>query len=279
MPFDFLSSGNVCLRHQPGAIMIKLASCIVTHNSDLARVEETVQSLLNCDVDIHLTIVDNASKLEYQAELKRITPTPLIEAHANRGFSAGHNLGLEKAPKSEYYLVLNPDVMVHKGTLVKLIEFMDEHQDVGLVSPRILNPDGSIQPLNKRLPNVLDLFLRRFSPAAMQRLEPVKRRMDHYIMADLGYDRSYVVPYMSGCFMLFRRSILTRAGLFDDRFFMYLEDADMTHRINQISKAVYFPNTAITHCWSRGSHNSMKLAWVTVQSAFYFFNKWGWRWL
>jgi len=260
--------------------MIKLAACIVTYNSDPARVEETVRSLLSCDVDMmHLTIVDNASEQGYQARLKRIIPVPLIKAPSNRGFSAGHNLGLENAPDSEYYLVLNPDVVVHKGTLGKLIDFMDGHQDVGLTSPRILNPDGSIQPLNKRLPTVLDLFLRRFSPAAMQRLKPVKRRMDHYIMADLGYDQSYVVPYMSGCFMLFRRSILTRAGLFDDRFFMYLEDADMTRRINQISKAVYFPDAAITHYWFRGSHRSMKLAWVTVQSAFRFFNKWGWRWL
>jgi len=259
--------------------MIKLAACIVTHNSDLARVEETVQSLLNCDVDMYLTIVDNASEQDYRERLKQIIPVQLIESPSNRGFSAGHNLGLENAPGSEYYLVLNPDVMVHKGTLRKLIEFMDKNQDVGLVSPRILNPDDSIQCLNKRLPNVLDLFLRRFCPAAMQGLGPVKRRMDHYIMADLGYDRSYVVPYMSGCFMLFRRSILTRAGLFDDRFFMYLEDADMTHRINRISKAVYFPDSAITHYWSRGSYNSMKLAWVTIQSAFRFFNKWGWRWL
>jgi len=259
--------------------MIKLAACIVTYNSDLARVEETVRSLLNCDVDMHLTIVDNASEQGYQARLKRIIQVPLIEAPSNRGFSAGHNLGLENAPDSEYYLVLNPDVLVHRGTLRKLIEFMDKNQDVGLVSPKILNPDGSMQPLNKRLPTVLDLFLRRFCPAAMQRLRPVKRRMDHYTMADLGYNRSYVVPYMSGCFMLFRRSILTRAGLFDDRFFMYLEDADMTHRINRISRAVYFPDATITHYWSRGSHNSMKLAWVTIQSAFRFFNKWGWRWL
>jgi len=259
--------------------MIKLSACIVTHNSDLIRLEETIKSLLDCDLHIHLTTVDNASDEDYQAGLKQILPTPLIAAPSNRGFSAGHNIGLEKAPASEYYLILNPDVVIHRGSLQKLVAFMDKHRDVGLISPRILNPDGSTQYLNKRLPTVLDLFLRRFLPGRMQQQGAIKRRMDHYIMMDLGYDQSYVVPYMSGCFMLFRRDVLNRAGQFDDRIFMYLEDADMTRRINRISKAIYFPDAAITHYWTRGSHNSWKLAWVTIQSAFYFFNKWGWRWL
>jgi len=259
--------------------VIKLAACIVTHNSDPGRLRETIESLLNCDTDVHLTIVDNASGHEYQTGLRNIASARLIAATSNRGFSAGHNLGLRNAPDSEYYLVLNPDVVVHRGTLEKLIEFMDNHSDVGLISPRILNPDGSTQHLNKRLPTVLDLFLRRFSPVVIQNLAPVRRRMDHYIMMDSGYDQSYIVPYMSGCFMLFRRSILTRIGGFDDRFFMYLEDADITHRINRISKAVYFPDATITHYWSRGGHHSVKLAWVTIQSACRFFNKWGWRWL
>lgn len=79
--------------------------------------------------------------------------------------------------------------------------------------------------------------------------------------------------------MLFRKSVLSRVGYFDEKFFMYLEDADITTRVNKISKAIYFPDAAVTHVWARGSHNSLKLTLITISSAIYFFKKWGWRWI
>ncbi|MFQ5355852.1 MAG: glycosyltransferase family 2 protein [Mariprofundaceae bacterium] len=259
--------------------MVKIAASIVTHNSDLGKLEETVNSLLTADINIHLSIIDNASEPDYINRLKHKFPEYIIESGANRGYSFGHNIGIRNAPASQYYLVLNPDVIIHQGTLEKITDFLDAHSDIGLTSPKILSPDGNIQHLNKRLPSVQDLFLRRFLPPFLQQLESVRKRMQRYVMLDCGYDESYTVPYMSGCFMLFRRSILDKIGAFDEGFFMYLEDADITHRTNKISRAVYFPDATITHHWSRGSHRSWKLGWITVKSAFYFFNKWGWRWI
>jgi len=258
--------------------LLKLAASIVTHNSDLRKLEETVRSLKDSDVEIHLSIIDNASEPAYLDQIKRKFPSCVVESGANKGFSFGHNIGIRNAPDSEYYLVLNPDVFIHKGSLENIIAFMDKHVETGLTSPKILNPDGSIQHLNKRLPTVRDMFLRRFLPPCLQQLAPIKKRMEHYIMLDHGYDKSYKVQYMTGCFMLFRRMILDKIGPFDEGFFMYLEDADITLRTNRISKAIYYPDATITHHWSRGSHRNWRLSWITIKSAFYFFNKWGWRW-
>jgi GT2 family glycosyltransferase len=103
--------------------------------------------------------------------------------------------------------------------------------------------------------------------------------MDHYTMRDVGYETSYDVPYMSGCFMLFRREILERIGGFDERFFLYLEDADITLRAAELSRAIYLPNVVITHSWNRGGHKTWRLTWVTIVSAYRFFSKWGWKWI
>jgi GT2 family glycosyltransferase len=145
--------------------------------------------------------------------------------------------------------------------------------------PKILNEDGSIQYLNKRLPTVFDLFARRFLPIWMQDIPAIKRRMEYFIMKDCGYESIQNVPFVSGCFMLFRKKVLDQIGFFDENYFLYLEDTDISVRANEITKAVYYPDAVITHTWSRESHRSMRFTFITIKSAIYFFKKWGWRWI
>lgn len=256
----------------------KIAASIVTYNSPMRDVVLAAKTYLACNMPVHLTIVDNNSSEGYLESLQEQLSARFIRSDINKGFGYGHNIGLKNSPPCDYYLVLNPDIEIPSNTLEKLAEFMDANPNVGLVSPKILNEDGSIQHLNKRLPTLFDLFARRFFPSSLQNLTFIKERMDSYIMLDKGYDEIHEVPYITGCFMLFRKSILDKIGGFDEGFFMYLEEADMTRRVNLIgAKSTYYPYASVTHRWARGSHRSLRLTWINIKSAFYYFNKWGWK--
>jgi hypothetical protein len=254
-----------------------VAATIVTYRSNPDDVAAAVESFRQAALNGYIQIVDNASPGNYAASLAKTVDAPVLNSGANRGFGFGHNFGLRHAPPSRYYLVLNPDVVIHRGTLESLVEFLDANREVGLVSPRVLGPDGAQQWLNKRDPTVFDLAVRRFLPGAFRHIGWIRHRMNRYVMRDRGYHDVVAVPYVTGCFMLFRTEMLRLAGPFDERFFLYLEDADITRRLRAFARAVYYPHAAITHKWSRGSHRSLKLTWVTMQSAVRYFNKWGWK--
>ncbi len=257
----------------------KVAASIVTYNNPIDDVMLAATSFSRCKLPVHLTIVDNSPHEHYVQQLPNLVNADFIQCGMNKGFGFGHNIGIKKSPPCDYYLVLNPDIVIPENTIEELVLFMDSHPDIGLISPRILNEDGSVQHLNKRLPTVFDFFARRFLPKFTQNIGFIKRRMDYYVMLDRGYDKIQDVPYITGCFMFFRKSVLDKIGGFDENFFLYLEEADITRRLNQIARSLYYPGVSVIHKWERGSHRNIKLTWVAIKSVIYYFNKWGWDWI
>jgi len=257
-----------------------ITGIIVTYRSDVSDVEAAAKSFLNTPLGVCLLVVDNDSGAAYLERLTELVgdKARVIPSGKNGGFGFGNNVGIKYAPPSRYLLFLNPDVVVHEGTLHRLVSYMDAHPDVGMVSPKVLSSDGSLQPLNKRNPTVLDLFLRRFAPGCIRRLPRVQQRLDRYAMMDVGYDAPCEVEFITGCFMLVRREVLEKVGGFDEDFFMYLEDADLTRRIHREARTMYLPDATITHRWQRGSHRSFRLMLVMFHSIWVYFNKWGWVW-
>jgi GT2 family glycosyltransferase len=130
--------------------------------------------------------------------------------------------------------------------------------------------------LCKKNPTFHDLFIRGFIPEKYHKLFG-KRIFDYHYKSNNPCEILYDVPYLSGCFMFLRNETLRKVGLFDDHIFMYLEDADITLRMAEKYRSVFYPNTYIYHYWARGSQKSLKLTWVTIQSAFYYFSKYGWK--
>jgi GT2 family glycosyltransferase len=102
--------------------------------------------------------------------------------------------------------------------------------------------------------------------------------MSAFELRDMDMSKVLSVPYLSGCFMLLRRKCLQEVGLFDERFFMYFEDLDLTRRINMRFNTVYYPRTTIIHRHEKGSYKSVWLLFCGIQSAVRYFNKWGWMW-
>jgi hypothetical protein len=180
------------------------------------------------------------------------------------------------AANSRYHAICNPDILIASDIFTPLVEFMETHPKIGLSCPKFLNLDGSVQPLNRQYPNMVDLFLRRFLTPALAPL--FQKRLSSYDMRDVGYDHSYDVPFVSGAFMFCRTSVLKAVGGFDERFFLYFEDADLSRKVQAHGyRTVYCPEVAVTHAWERLAHKSWRGTWIFIKSAYQYFRKWGFK--
>lgn len=255
-----------------------ISASLVLYNNNPEMIRKVVTSLLETPVESYLSVVDNSPTPKLSTVFEEFNNSNVDYFYNNGdngGFGKAHNIALSRVKELDYHLVLNPDVYFDKGVVIELVEYLDQHKDIGLIQPKICFPSGEIQYLCKRYPSVFLLFARRFIP---QFLQPVfQKQLDWYEMRDTGYNKIVDVPYLSGCFMLFRKKYLDEIGYFDDNIFMYLEDADITLRMSEKYRAVFYPHVNIYHHWARGSHKSLKLTLITIQSAFYFFGKHGWR--
>lgn len=252
---------------------IKLSLSIVTFNNSEIIVDtiENIISNLDSKYDYILYIIDNNSSDDTLKKLRKINQhIEIIELQDNKGFAHGHNQVLPLS--SDYHFVINPDIrLIDKKDVNRMIDYMNNNPNVGLLSPLILNQDFSIQYLCKRNPTVWDLFIRRFFKNSFN------KRKEWFTMRETEYNHKMNIEYASGCFMLFRSSVYNRIKGFDSNFFMYLEDADITRRVNEISSTIFFPDSKVIHFWERGSHKSFKLALITAKSMITYFRKWGWK--
>lgn len=255
---------------------LNIIACIVLYENDIIMLKESIRSFLDTDLAVHLYLIDNSPSSDL-AILQNDDRISYIHNPLNPGFGASHNVAIQKSLEfdSDYHLVLNPDIYFEKETLEQLCKFMDFNLDVGHVMPKVTYPNGDIQYLCKTNPTFFDLFARGFMPSFLKKA--FKKRMDRYEYKDQDYNKIiYGIPYLSGCFMFLRTSVLKRVGFFDDKIFMYLEDADLTRRFLKISQTAYFPEAHVYHHFAKLTHKKLKFKWITVKSAFIYFNKWGW---
>jgi GT2 family glycosyltransferase len=254
-------------------------SCVLfqQRHDELVPLLESLDALVN-DSSVDVLFVDNSPDETLKEVVKRYAWAKYLKNPAgNKGFGHGHNLALSLAPPSRYFAVVNPDIAFSSDAIGALKAYMDVHEDVSLAVPRIVYPDGRLQYLCKRYPTVLALFGRRFLPAGLSRSGRIKAYLERFEMRDCSYDEVLEPMFLSGAFMFFRRMAIEQVGGFDEGFFLYLEDADITIRIKEHGRAVHFPDATVQHAWGRGSHKSLYLTWVMIQSTFKFFNKHGWR--
>lgn len=251
-----------------------LSCSIVLYNNSMDMLARAIGSVLQCPQVQHLYLVDNSPQPLFSEpfEDNRIE---YIFTNNNRGYGAGHNIALQKSMEAQipYHLVLNPDVYFEADTLEVLLNYLDAHPKVGNIMPKVLYPDGSLQYLCKLLPTPYDWIGRRFNPFKSM----VAERNQLFELRFTGYKDIMEVPYLSGCFMLLNIAALRNTGLFDERIFMYGEETDLCRRLIKAGyQTIFHPGATIYHTFAKGSHRSRKLTRIGMQSAVYYFNKWGW---
>jgi len=194
----------------------------------------------------------------------------------NLGFGAANNLAKRVAPCCSYHLIINPDIiMTDVDVLSDMYRFMCLNPKVSISQPLIRSEDGKkIQYLCKRNPTLMIQVLRGFTPFLLKNM--FRPYNEWYEMRDIAYLSSPVeTQYLSGAFMFCRRSVLDKVKWFDEKYFMYLEDADLTRRASEHGPCIHVPTTCVRHVWARGSHNSWKLRIIAIKSYFYYAFKWG----
>ncbi len=247
----------------------KVTGSIVTYNN-MKTIDKTLSTLFEFtkDIDFKLYIVDNVSSDGTPDYIEKNYPqAEVIRMDKNVGFGAGHNAAIKRAD-SEYHAVINPDIVMIENAVKKMADYMDENGDIGLLSPRICFPDGRDQILGKRNPHF------RYLVASRMRGDEPGALLREYAMLDCDLSKPVDIENATGCFMMFRTDVLKKIGGFDERYFMYFEDADITRSVRKISRAVYYPDATVSHVWARDSKRNTRLMIIHIQSMLKYYAKW-----
>lgn len=251
----------------------EVSGCIVSYNNK-EKIAQTIKSVLDKTkgVPFKLYVVDNASSDNTAEFIEENFPqVEVIKLSENEGFGAGHNKVIERL-KSKYHVVINPDILLESDVITQLALYADKDERIGLLSPQIVFPNGSIQKLGKRNPTIKYLGAHRFC-----KKDSNSKIMTEYCMLDMPNDKPFEITNATGCFMFFRTDVFKELNGFDERFFMYLEDCDIARRAAQKYKVLFYPMASVVHLWERESKRNKKLLLIHITSILKYFLKWGFK--
>lgn len=251
-----------------------ISACIVSYGG-FEEVKDAAQSVLRHTQQRPLTLylVDNASPDGTGQKLKETDFGPAAQVmclEQNVGFGSGHNQVLHQLD-SDYHFVLNPDILVEEDVLCQICDWMDQHPDVVMATPSLCFPDGRPQILPKRKPNVLGLLAR-------QGIGCLKKYGDHYAMLDEDLTQPIDIQFCTGSFFCIRTQVFQQMGGFDEGYFMYVEDADITQKALQHGRVCYLPQFRAIHAWHRAPSRHMSSFLMQLKSMGRYFHKWGFAW-
>ena len=212
---------------------------------------------------------EDPERMAFEKHMQQYPDVVYIDTKENLGFGKGHNYIMDRL-KSEYHAIVNPDIILKEDAFSALISFMEKN-DNGMSIPKLLNEQGELQDAYRRELTVIDMYLRMFTKKAFQ------KRKDYHSMKDQDYTRAFQVPFGQGSFLVIKTELWKQIHGFDDSYFMYLEDADLCRRVNQVSQLLYCPDATVIHKWEKASHKNKKLFKIHTKSMVTYFRKWGWR--
>lgn len=254
-----------------GDCMKDLTITIVSYHNevDVKNAVDSIEQHTPATISKQIFVVDNVVGGSLKILEQQYEDVTYLATGKNLGFGGGHNFVLDKLD-SKYHAIVNPDILLTEDSFSKLISFM-EQEKVGMCVPKLVDEEGNLLAVYRRELTVWDMFLRMFLKGAF------KKRQAYHTMQDTDYTKAFDVPFAQGSFLLIQTELYKKLGGFDERFFLYMEDADLCKRVNEVSQLRYCPDTAVIHKWEKGSHKSGKLFKLHVQSMLAYFNKWGWR--
>jgi GT2 family glycosyltransferase len=215
--------------------------------------------------ELEVIVVDNASA-DDSPEMVRaeFPPVRLVENERNVGFARAVNQGL-RLSGGELSLLLNSDCQVEAGAIAALAEFMADNEDVALVCPMLVYPDGRVQPSGGPAPSLAELLA---SASGLDRLacRPV---------AGEEVNQTREIGQTSGACMMVRRRAWEAVGLLDEAFFMYWEDVDWCRRLATVGRLMYYPGARVAHVYGGSSSGAGTLTHLAaLLSTVQYVRKW-----
>jgi GT2 family glycosyltransferase len=251
-----------------------LISVVIVNYKVPESLRQALLSLREADLypQTEVIIVDNASHDGSKDMAAREFPeVKWIQLKTNIGFGKACNVGARNAG-GDYLLVLNPDTIIARTTLSLAYDFLRNHPEVGVVGPKLLNPDGTLQPGCRRGFPTPQAALYRLS--GLSRLFPKSKRFGHYNLTYLDPDVSYEVDAVSGSFMFLPRRLFESIGGFDEQFFMYGEDLDLCRRIKEKGYKVWYnPEMRVIHLKGKSSAKRLLRSRIAFYQAMVLFSK------
>ena len=252
----------------------RVSACIVVYNG----AEESAQaarSLLEFTkgAELELYLVDNASPDGAGEALERMNwpeNVHIVRLEKNVGFGRGHNAVLPMLT-SEYHFVVNPDITLCEDSLTALCAWMDEHPDVVMATPQLKYPSGEAQYTAKRRPTFLALCARQLPLPFLKNVER------HYLMLDEDLTQTQDIDFCTGCFFVMRTDVFRKMGGFDESYFMYVEDADITREAQKYGRVCFMPGTSVCYAWHRDPNKKLRNFTMQIGSMLHYWRKWGFQ--
>lgn len=247
---------------------LSVTICSWNTRDDLAACLASLEAIRD-EAEFEVIVVDNASSDDSADMVERRFPwVRLYRMDVNLGFTGGHNFAMAERHAPDVFL-LNSDTVVHAGALRTLIDYRKSNTRAGILGPRLLNPDGSLQYSCRRFPSPWAALFRN---TFLGKLFPNNKFTRQYLMQDLSHDIPREVDWVSGAAMLATKEFIDAAGMLDEGYFMYSEDVDWCWRAWQHGfKVVYVPDAVITHAIGKSTDKAANKMIIRFHKSMYRF--------
>jgi GT2 family glycosyltransferase len=232
------------------------------------------------NVEYELIVVDCGAEEETEMMMREEFPdVKFFPYKENVGFQAMLKKGLEES-RGEYVMLLNGDIIVTPGSAEKLLSYLKENKEVGMIGPKLFNFNGTLQYSCFHYYKPLTIVYRRM--AFLQKFGFVKKHLDWFSMKDYDHETIKEVDWLMGSAMMVPKTVVEKVGPMDARFFMYMEDVDWCRRFWENGfKVIYYPSSVMNHYHGKGSDKGgffysilfNKLTWIHISSAIKYFWK------
>jgi len=258
---------------------MELSIIILNYKSaNLIKYQLSKLSKYNFNFDSEIIVVDNNSQDNIEEIIKKDFPNiKFIKSEKNLGYVKGNDIGIKNA-RGEYILILNPDIRIEKQAIEKMLDFIKEKPEIGLVAPRLINANQSTQETCYRFPNLYYPFYRRTS---LSKTKAGQKWLHNFLMKDFNHQSVAPVDWVMGsCYMLKKEDI---EKYHDSNFFMYLSDMDLCRNIWEVGKKVYYlGNISALHLHQKASAEKNifysvifhALPKIHLKDWFYYLKKW-----
>lgn len=259
-------------------VTLSISIVVYKKYDDVLLAIDSIERFTDSSLSKRIYIVDNSRyaddnhyKQTFLQTLAKYKDVVYQDTKKNLGFGKGHNFVLDQLD-SDYHAIVNPDIVLYSDAFSPLVEFLKKNTDIGMTAPILTDEYNNIQSVFRRDLTLLDLFCRYVHFCG-----PMKRRHAYHTMADVDKNRDFECPFIQGSFLVVRTELFKNVKGFDDRYFMYAEDADLCRKFAQKSRVVVHSDVKVVHKWEKASHTNFKLMRIHFVSLMKYFHKWGWK--